>query len=541
MIIEKTYQIDKNISESDLSEIKSLLEKYEVHELFDALNEKRKDRDWKTEYKGKVSSDFDKTGGSTVRGLSGVLQSIPSFAITAVLSPTIAVLAGLGALSHRMRQRWEDKQSWRNRLMPGFWIDNMANPGNYSIPHRAVSGTGKLIKGTGILLGAAVLGPLAWPKLKEKYAEMKDNAPSWLKKLFAIGTAAGLDKKFSSKDSSTALDSSISYDSSYLDDEYALTPEDVKNIDFKEHWLTFSNGEVMRVKADTPENAKALGSSIISAALLRGGRYELLNREIKRRNLKRYEFYFDDGEMCYSAGRDQKDAMNAALAYRTEICRQLNDSDNGLMPVEPLTIPKIYGTTNPKKGVEIPLPDRNKIIVSDNPPKRKAAEKKKLTVPAYAYEGMEDYKVSFMDCKLHFPAFGRMEVDDMLKHFVKTYAAAVLAEVDRNAKRHDRQFEVKMLDGDFYYLYAPSKYSAIEYSKKLHDAKIKSAMRVLRKQDPLENFLEEYGNLAEEVKSVTEVNMKDWKEYKISRKVGIKKIASPQDDIIEVYNTYELR
>ena len=541
MIIEKTYSENK-IANSDLIEIKSLLEKYEPHELFDVLNEKRKDRDWKTEYKGRVSGDFDRTGGSTVRGISGVLQSIPSFAITALISPTIAVLAGLGALSHRIRERWEDKQSWRNRLMPGFWVDNMANPGNYSVSHRVVSGTGNAIKGAGVLLGGAVLGPLAWPKLKEKYASMKDKAPSWLKKLFLIGTAAGLDKKISSKDSSTSIDSSAAIDSSIdFDENYALTPEDVKNIDFKEYWLTLTNDEVLRVKADTPENAKALGSFIVSAALLRGGRYEILNKEIKRRNLKRYTFYFDDGEMCYSAGKDQKDAMNAAIAYRTEICRQLNDSDSGLMPIEPLTIPKVYGTTDPKKGIEIPLPDRNKIIVTDTPPKRKTTIKKKLSVPAYAYEGMEDYKVAFMNCNIHFPAFSQMEVDDMVKAFVKMYANRVLSEIDRNAKRHDRQFKVKMGDGDFYYLYAPSKYTATDYALKLHEAKIKSAMKCLRKQDPLENFLEEYGKLASEIKSIDEVNMKDWKEYKVSNKIGIKKIASPQDDMIEIYDTYELR
>ena len=539
MIIEKAYNLDQTIiSESDLSEIKSLLEKYEAYELFDILNEKRKDRDWKTEYKGKVSSDFDRTGGSTVRGLSGILQSVPSFAITALISPTIAVLAGLGALSHRMRQRWEDKQSWRNRLLPGFWVDNLANPGNYSVPHRVVAAPIKVAKGAGALALGTVAGVVGWDKIKQKMDEKGENAPSWLKKLFGIGVSAGVYKGLKNRDSSvnSSIDASVDFD-----EDFTLTPEDVKNIDFKEYWLTFSNNEVYRVKADTPENAKALGTFIISVALLPNGFYDRLNREIKRRGLKRYEFYFDDGEMCYSTGKDQKDAMDAALKYRAEICRQLNNSDNGLMPIEPLVIPKIYGSTNPKKGVEIPLPDKNKITVSSEPPKRKAAVKKTLKVPAYAYEGMEDYKVSFMNCKIHFPAFNRMEIDDMVKVFARYYGTPVLAEIDRNAKRHDKQFKVKMGDGDFYYLYAPTKYSAEEYSLKIHDAKLKSAMRVLRKQDPLENFIAEYGNLAKEIKSVTEVNMKDWKEYKVSNKVGIRKIASPQDDTIEIYDTYELR
>ena len=523
MIIEKIYSNESEICKSDIEKIQNLVEKYEIHEIFDALNKLNKNN---------INEAFNKTGGSTVHGLSGILQSIPSFAITALISPTVAVLAGLGALSHRIRERWEDKKSWRNRLMPGFWVDNLANPNpKGSIPHRVISGTGKAVAGAATVATAAALGPLAWPKLKERAEKLKGNTPSWMKKLLGIGAAAGLGSKLSGN----KADSSIN-----LGEEYALTPEDVKNIDFKEYWLTLTNKEVLRVKADTPENAKALGQFIVASALLKGGRYEILNKQIEKRHLKRFVFYFDDGEMCYSAGETQKDAMRAASDYRNEICKQINDSDKGLMQIDPLSTPKIYGAEAPKRGALIPLPDRNKIKVSDTAPVKKITVPKKLTVPAYEYEGMEDYKVLYMNCNFHIPAFDKIEAENITRAFVNVFAKQVIEEIKKDASNNFPQFKIKFGDGDFYHLCAPDTTMATSYAIRLHSAKIKSAMKYISKQDPLENFITEYEKIYNKIQSINIVNKNDMKEYKIKEYAKIRRIVNPQDDMINSYEPFKI-
>ncbi len=546
MIVEKLYSQEntneeiKEINESDLSAVKLLTEKYGATEIFDELNEKRKDRDFNTQYHPTVSSQFDRTGGSTVRGLSGKLQSIPSFAITVLISPALAALAGVGALSHRIRQRWEDKQSWRNRLMPGFWADNLANPGNYSIPHRAVSGTGKVIKGTAAALLGASLGPFAWPKLKEKYSEMKENSPSWLKKLIGIGTAAGIGAAAAS--TNAKKDSSVN-SSIYYDDSLIMTPEEVKNIDFKEYYVTLSNNEVLRVKADNEQNAKLLGKEIVALSLLAGGWYERLNNEIKRGNYRRFEFFFDDGEMCYAAGKDQKEALKAAKQYRHELCELMNNSDGDLMKVDPLIIPHIYGSTHPKKGEEIPLPDKNNMSVSLTAPEKKETKSKKIKYPAYAYGDMKDYSVKFMNCKIHFPAFDAREVDDMVKQFYSNYAKPVLSAIENVATRRTcQQFKVTMGDKDLYYIYAIDYATAIDWSMKLHTAKLNAALAVMRmnKNDYiLEDFLDEFGDLIKKPVCKT-IPVKDWKPFKFDHKVYITKNPSADDETKDVYQAYTM-
>lgn len=545
MIIEKAYNLDQNIiSKSDLSEIKSLLEKYETYELFDILNEKKKQS---SNYKYYSSSDFDKTGGSTVRGISGALQSIPSFAITAAISPTIAVLAGLGALSHRMRQRWEDKESWRNRLLPGFWVDNLANPGHeHSLTHRVVAAPFNIIKGAGALALGSAAGYLGWDTVKKKMEEKGEDAPNWLKKLFGIGTAAGVYNKVKEKDSS--LDTSVNFD-----ENLTLTPEDVKNIDFREFWLTLSNGEIYRVKADSEKNAKELGLAIIALGKLPNSYYPVLNKQIEDRKFKRFQFYFDDGEMCYSAGKDQKEALKNAQNWRSEICKQLNDSDKGLIPIDPLSNPKIDGVAgNPKSGVLIEVPDSSKIKVSTTKPNGPKREKRTLKIPAYAYEGMEDYKINLGDFQIHFPAFNEREALEMARTFYKDHLMHIKGTLERNIKRHDNQFKVKMGDGDYYYIDAPDKSMAAQYAMIIHDAKLRTAMKVFAnsKQDPFENFLSEYGDIAKNVKSVIpipsseKISVKDRKAlnwyYDKHKKVGMKKIASAADDENLIFKDYSL-
>ena len=92
-------------------------------------------------------------------------------------------------------------------------------------------------------------------------------------------------------------------------------------------------------------------------------------------NIKRFKFIFDDGEICYTAGVTQKDAENTAKKQRKVICDALNDSDKGLMKIEPLEIPILIGMAEtPKIGAEIPIPEISKNGRTEEVTKRFFAE-----------------------------------------------------------------------------------------------------------------------------------------------------------------------
>ena len=123
MIIKPTYT-STSINSSTIEDFDKVVLEYLVSEygsdiIFQTLNE--------AQYYG-TGGNFNTTGGSNVSGISGFLQSIPSFALTAAVSWPVALLAGLGAITHRIRNKYEVRNSWLNRLNPGFWAEYLATP-----------------------------------------------------------------------------------------------------------------------------------------------------------------------------------------------------------------------------------------------------------------------------------------------------------------------------------------------------------------------------------------------------------------------------
>ena len=124
MIIKPTYTTEsieeQHIEDFDQMILESLVSRYGSDIVFQSINESHS-------YYGS-GGRFDRTGGSRVSGVSGLLQSLPSLAITTLICWPAVLLAGLGAISHRMREKYEDKNSWLNRLNPRFWVDYLATP-----------------------------------------------------------------------------------------------------------------------------------------------------------------------------------------------------------------------------------------------------------------------------------------------------------------------------------------------------------------------------------------------------------------------------
>jgi hypothetical protein len=123
MIIKPVYTTGsinkKHIDEHDFMVLEYLVSEYGSDIVFESINE--------ATYYG-TGGNFDRTGGSRVSGISGLLQSLPSLAITTAICWPVTLLAGLGALSYRIRKNYEDKDSWLNRLNPRFWVDYLATP-----------------------------------------------------------------------------------------------------------------------------------------------------------------------------------------------------------------------------------------------------------------------------------------------------------------------------------------------------------------------------------------------------------------------------
>ena len=203
------------------------------------LNEKR--------YYGSVSNlDFNRTGGAKQKGAKGFFRALPSLLITAAISWPVALLGTLGALRYRWEKRWEDDDAKRQRLLPAYWTDYVANRHEKDDKDK-----------------------------KDKNKDEKDNKDNT-----AVATATG----------ATVGTVAGGLLADKIDDEE--TPEERKNNAFITYWVTFSNGEIIRLRADNKNNAKDAANTIIKYT--KKPCYDVLNTKIQY-GLPRYKFYLDSG------------------------------------------------------------------------------------------------------------------------------------------------------------------------------------------------------------------------------------------------------
>ena len=515
MIIEKLYSDNnKTINESDYKILQDIIKKYDDAEICNVINE--------ANGYGKYGG-FNSTGGSKVKGISGAVQSIPSFLITAAISWPVALIAGIGALSEKMQRRWEDPKSWRNRLNPAFWTDYIANQGDRtSLLHRAAElpfkATGALATGA-----AAVLGLDAAKKKLKETSRTKDKK-GWLAALGAyIGAKKAVDKE-KGLDSSTGSTSPSNL-------EEILTPEDVKNIVFREFYITYSNGEVVRVKADTEQNAKQIGV-LIASSLISEGIYKQMNDVIKNGGC-RFKFYFDDGECCYNVGKNSsevKSAYKASLKSRKDLCDAFSKENNGLMPLDRMPDPTITGSVEIKYGAFIEIPDVTQIKVSQTPPSKK--QKKidaSLPKPPYKNKDFRQFRGVVMNFAINVPAQTPDEGIQIVKRIITNEGKDIIDTIRKRIQARFPVYNIKFGDGDIYYVAADSEVESIELAKKLYKAKIDVISKFTSNSAAYKNFLLEYGESAGKIKS-TKVE----KEFKFKQEdyISFTEITSPNEDNI---------
>lgn len=524
MIIEKVYSSDNSsMCESDLEQIRTIMEKYESHEVLDAINEfkiDKLDKKYSEPWHG-YSSGFNNTGGADAHGLIGTLKAIPSFALTAaIFGPTVTALVGLTALSHRIRQRWEDKKSWRNMLFPGWWIERIANPHKrYSHAHRAVAFTGNAAKAAGAALVGAVFGKKAVEELKN------GSAKKWVKKIFAIGAAGAAAEAAAAngKDGSSILNNK----------KLRLSPEEVKNIAFRDWWIKLSNGEVYKVKADSKQSVKKLVNGIIIIGTMKNGYYNKINESIKNNNYKKFTFYLSDGEVCYSGGKTEEEAASYAKKFRNDIIEALNQSDGDLMEIEAMDMPETGKGVPSPDGELIEVPEYDKMTIQETPFKVASPSSEKPKFPVYDYNGQKDFKVKFGELQMHFPGSRLDNVKDLMTDLVndpdwkKAYD-----DYEREATNtSNRQFRVRFNDGDIYRMYSNNEAQSISLAIHLHNSKLMILRKNLYPFNKIfTEFWNKYNNYISEKPEIKEYQSSRYKNYTKPADATIKPIYNKNDD-----------
>ena len=413
---------------------------------------------------GKPSYDFNRTGGGIATGLWGLVQSIPSFAICSLISWPMTVIAGIGILSNRLQSRWEDKKSWLNRLDPRFWADYMGKP------HELAG----ITKGGGSLLDRALLWPITVPArilgvsagvlgLSELKDKLKSKVKNVEDEIFGF-------KKY--KEAEKDKDGNV-----IAGADSSLSPEEIKNLVFREYWITLSNGEVLRVRADSEEHAKLFATYFCSNPKMLVY-YGVLNRQIMEQKWGKYKFIFDDGEIAYGVGKTKDDAAKEALKNRKELCDALNESSKDLMPLVPLAYPAIINLDDvkPVYGEEIGIPDANKFkkVTTEKPNvDGKSDGKVKLPNPVYEYESLHHYRVAWVNFRFNMPSLDDKMAIEILRRLVSDRRGnSVFKEIEKKMQDKRDLYNVKFKDGDVYTIASENDTNAIKLGKAIHSIKI---------------------------------------------------------------------
>ena len=477
MIIKPTYTTesidDQNIDNFDMMVIENLVSRYGSDIVFQSINESHS-------YYGS-GGGFSKTGGANVGGLRGMAQSIPSFSIAALICWPAILLVGLGALSNRMREKYEDKKSWINRLHPSFWGEYLATSHKNDISSSSRSD------------------------------KKKD---SWVKRVYRtlFGSAAGSGAVEGT--SMLAKDSSIAGFTKNTEEAKHI----VMNAIFVPYWITLSNGEILRLRADSEENAKTMANMII--AYTKKPCYNKLNEKISK-GCPKYKFYFDDGEICYWSAQTQKQAYKEALDTRKELCTAMNNAMSSSAVLDDLEKPKIDGKVEVKRGEMIEVPQQGKFLnVTTTQPKRKYDPSlKSLPNPVYKYGSLSPYKVGYANFILNIPGYIPEDPIDIVRYFNSTEAQYLIRDIYDKMDKHYDLYRVKMKDGDIYAI--PGKYenSVSRIAVELYNAKVKSIKNKLQDSalEEYENFLDDFGNRINSVQSVELIDQAKGKNYTIKK------------------------
>lgn len=490
MIVENLYDnqpVEKSIDcmeAEDLLLIEELANKYGVNGCFEILNEESEKF-----YKSFSDSRFKRTGGYKQKGLGGVLQSIPSFVISAMISWPMTMLAALGAFSVRIQKRWADEDAWRNRLDPRFWADFTATPHGQSTPHEIVMapvnavkwGAGALVAGAGAIAGSDKL-KAAGQNIKNKAKEGYETAKA---KIFGYKART---------DSSLAADSSV-VDEEPTDDEM-LTKAEVKNLDFRPYWLTFDNGEVVKVRADNAKNAEEFGKLIITF-LAAAKTYEAMNELIKKGSPK-YTFWFNDGQVAYMVKETEKEATAQVINDRKNLCYQLNRSDDIKTKLDPMQAPSVIDRES-QLGEEV-KPMKKVKSVSAAPPPNGHVSKDRMPKPPYNYGKMKHYECKYRQFEFNIPGYEPENAVNVITKLNKE-CVSQFNDIEKSISVREPLFKFTFGDGDIYFISASDANKAQRSAIIIHKKKVELMMNEINPKEDITVYEARWGKEANKIKN----------------------------------------
>ena len=376
--------------------------------------------------------NFNRTGGAKQKGIGGFFKALPSFLITAAISWPMALLGAIGALSYRWQKRWEDDDAKRQMLLPQYWTDYLANRHDDKSSEKKDGVFGKLFGDD-----------------KDKNDKKNGNGAATTAVAAAGGAVAGgllANKAREAKE----------------------TPEQRKARSFPVYWVTLSNGEILRLRADSESNAKKAADTIIEYT--RKPCYQPLNLKITAGGCPRYKFYLDSGEIVYWSGATKKDAMKEAIETRKELCEIMNKEYPDLVHLDPLIVPTNAVKTETKKGEEIPLPVKGSFIsVTTTMPDFYA--KKDNTRLLWEWGTLKQFKTSFfVFSSIFFPSETEREAEKIVREFFEINRRKIERLInDYNTSM--KTFKVRFIDGDLYHIPALTESDARTLATEIHNNK----------------------------------------------------------------------
>lgn len=481
---------NQKLTDYDKKIIEQLFEDYGSEELFNVMNE---------------SIDYNKTGGSVYRGLKGLVRSVPSLALMSVVSLPLTLICAVGALSHRIQKSFEDRESWLNTLDPRYW-------GEY--------------------LGTRYKDKKGSDNDKKDKNNEDGKIKSAVKKFLGIGTATAAGAA-----TGVAAGGAIANNKEIKAEDIEKLKQSIKGSIFVEYWITLSNGEILRVRADSEENAKSFANLIIKST--EKTTYKDLNERISKNGFDKYVFEFDDGERCYWSADDEQKAYKEALKAREDLCKAFNQHFTDTIKLDDLNSPHIVGVPIVMKGEKIEIPKQDVFIdITTVQPKLNGIDPNKLPDPLYNTANMNHYYLTIKNWEMEYnlPGEDSNDVKQILKEYKRNNGNnQALNQQMSNKNKGCPAFKIKTGDKDRYFIYANDEAEATDIARELVNKKIEAIRFVFNnssKQKQNYEYETLLANYEKKIKELSHPEKKTSAEVKkqIAKQTLIYQFEKPTDD-----------
>ena len=429
------------VKESDKQYLQSIAEKYGNETLYNAL----------LEYSyGRHTFDHEMhSAGQTKRyaGMKGALFTVPSFLLCTLIYPPLAFVLLMGAVANRISAKWHEQKGMFGALNPLSWAEYIAT-GNY----RNKDENGKTAY---------------------------DGAPRR-----TAGNDA--DRKNIDAGDSSALQNSIGQ--SMKDVEVSK----LESLVFRDWFITFDNGEVVKLISYNEEGAKIGAKALIDHPIMlkrlgaQISAYERYKSEMDQQ-YSVYKAVFNDGQIFYTVGKTEEEATATAKEIVKSLGKAIDEGyKNNHINIQSYRVPNLVRLEIQEK-LEIPLP-QSVVDISNFasvPGKEDNNEKESKFFWQY---GTNLYQVEMIFSKgmpansfvMKFPTenfeMAKKIVKEILSDFWNTPYGKMLRDDQSDT---DNWYMAKFIDGDRYLIHDKDDVAAKQKALSLYRLKMNSCKRFI--------------------------------------------------------------